>query len=120
MSHPESKKCLIVVRTYPSPATSGNEVSCTAAITEDGKWLRLFPVPYRFLSEDQKFRKYDWIKCLVTKARADNRLESFRLQENSIEVLSERLNHWQARKELILPLRKHCLCCIKKECDEKG
>lgn len=123
MPQPAMKKGLIVVRTYPSPATSGNEVSCTAAITEDGKWLRLFPVPYRFLSADQKFSKYQWIKCLVTKARTDSRPESFRLQENSVQVLSKRLstaNYWQARKNIVLPLRKHCHCCIKRECAEKG
>jgi hypothetical protein len=41
------KKALIVVRTYPVPAKKGVEVSCTAAVTEQGEWLRLFPVPYR-------------------------------------------------------------------------
>ena len=120
MPHPETKTGLIVVRTYPSPATHGIEVSCTAAITECGKWLRLFPVPYRFLPEDQKFQKYQWIRCLATKARADRRPESFRLQDDSIEVLSPPLstaNYWQARKEYVFPLRKHCLCCIKRECE---
>ena len=123
IAHPETKKCLIVVRTYLSPATSGNEGSCTAAITEDGKWLRLFPIAYRFLSKDQKFRKYDWIQCLVTKAKTDNRPESYRLQDNSIKVLPCHIstaNHWEARKQLIFPLRKHCLCCIAKERNEKG
>lgn len=30
----ETKKALIVVRTYPTPAKQGVEVSCTAAITD--------------------------------------------------------------------------------------
>ena len=33
----ERRKVLIVVKTYPTPARKGGEVSCTAAITEDGK-----------------------------------------------------------------------------------
>lgn len=119
----ETKKGLIVVRTYPVPAQRGIEVSCTAAITEQKEWLRLFPIPYRFLSDDQKFEKYQWIKCLVTTPRDDKRPESFRLQENSIEVLSNTLstaNFWQARKEYIFPMMNHCLCCLKRERDRKG
>ena len=54
----EKKRALIVVRTYPTPAKSGAEVSCTAAITDKGEWLRLFPVPWRYLPQDQRFRKY--------------------------------------------------------------
>ena len=54
-------RVLIVVRTYPVPAQKGIEVSCTAAITADGNWMRLFPVPYRFLEEDRRFKKYQWI-----------------------------------------------------------
>jgi len=50
------KKVLITVRTYPTPARKGVEVSCTAGITDDGKWIRLFPIPYRFLDWDKRFK----------------------------------------------------------------
>ena len=68
-------KALILVRTYPTPARNGVEVSCTAAVTEDGQWLRLFPVPYRFLGlTDQRFRKYQWIDSTLRKrAMADRK-----------------------------------------------
>lgn len=110
----ETKKALIVVRTYPTPAKKGVEVSCTAAISEKGEWLRLFPVPYRFLAEDQRFRKYQWVELQVTKA-TDPRPESYKLKPNGIRILSDPLptvNGWQARKEIIYPLRSHCLCCL--------
>ena len=117
----ETKKALIVVRTYPTPAKKGVEVSCTAAITEDGEWLRLFPVPYRFLSEDQRFRKYQWVEATVTKS-SDPRPESYKLRPNGIKILSEPLpttNAWQARKDIIFQLRSHCLCCLKKLYDQQ-
>ena len=38
------KKVLVTVRTYPVPARKGVEVSCTAGITDDGKWIRLYSV----------------------------------------------------------------------------
>jgi hypothetical protein len=55
-----------VVRTYPVPATKGVDVSCTAAITSEREWMRLFPAPYRFLDEDKRFKKYQWIDVAVT------------------------------------------------------
>jgi hypothetical protein len=35
---PETRRALIVVRTYPTPAQQGIEVSCTAAITPAGEF----------------------------------------------------------------------------------
>jgi hypothetical protein len=118
----ETKRALIVVRTYPVPAKNGVEVSCTAAITDDGKWLRLFPVPWRYLPEDQRFRKYEWVELTVTKATKDPRPESYKLKQDGIRIISylEPGKEWQARKEIILPLKAHCLCCLVKERDEKG
>jgi hypothetical protein len=79
---------LITVRTYPAPAQKGIEVSCTGGITDDGQWIRLFPVPYRFLTEDKRFKKYQWIEVDVTKAKDDPRPESFKLNDESIKILS--------------------------------
>jgi hypothetical protein len=118
----EQKRALIVVRTYPVPARSGVEVSCTAAITEAGEWLRLFPVPWRYLVEDQRFRKYQRVEVIVTKAR-DTRPESYKLKPDGIRILSEPLstaNGWKARKDVIFPLRAHCLCCLARERDANG
>jgi hypothetical protein len=118
----ETKKALIVVRTYPTPAKSGVEVSCTAAITDKGEWLRLFPVPWRSLPADQRFRKYQWVELTVTKA-SDPRPESYKLKPDGIRVLSEPLTTargWRARKEVVFPLRAHCLCCLQKQRDVDG
>lgn len=117
MQPPEEKKsALIVVRTYPSPAKTGVEVSCTAAITDKDEWLRLFPVPWRYLPEDQRFRKYEWVELTVTKATKDPRPESYKLKPDGIKIISylDPGKEWQARKEIILPLKSHCLCCLAK------
>lgn len=118
----ETKRALIVVRTYPSPAKQGVEVSCTAAITDKGEWLRLFPVPYRFLDQDKRFRKYQWVEVGVTKAK-DHRPESYKLDRDSIKILTEPLptaHEWQARKEIIFPLRAHSMCELQREQKEHG
>lgn len=118
----ETKKALIVVRTYPTPAKQGIEVSCTAAITDKGEWLRLFPVPYRFLDKDKRFAKYQWIEVEVRKATKDVRPESYKIENNSIQILGKPLSTehaWKARKEVVLPLQAHCLCCLQKTRDEQ-
>jgi len=115
------KKVLITVRTYPVPAQKGVEVSCTAGIDSDGKWVRLYPVPYRSLDEDRQFVKYQWIKLGVTKARNDARPESYTPNLDSIS-LGEKLStagNWHARRKLIEPLMKPSLCAIQKERDER-
>ena len=111
------KRVLITVRTYPTPAVKGAEVSCTAGIT-DGQWIRLFPIPYRRLEQRQKFRKYDWLDVRVAKA-PDPRPESYTVDLDSIEVISSIPpdSGWQARKEIILPLRSPSLCRLKRERD---
>lgn len=117
----ETRKALIVVRTYPTPAKSGIEVSCTAAITDKGEWLRLFPVPWRLLGTDQRFRKYQWVELTITKAR-DPRPESYRLKQDGIKIISSlsAVRDWKARKEIIFPLRAHCLCCLVRQRDVQG
>lgn len=111
----EKRKTLIVVKTYPTPAKKGVEVSCTAGVTEDGQWIRLFPIPYRFLDPDKRFSKYQWIEAEVAKPSSDPRPESHEINIDSIKVLSDPLptvDGWIARKELIEPLKAHCLCCL--------
>ena len=82
-----TKRVLITVRTYPVPAQAGIEVSCTAGITAEGEWIRLFPIPYRFLAQDQRFTKYQWIDVDVVKATNDVRPESYHVNPDSIRIL---------------------------------
>ena len=74
-----NKRVLITVRTYPVPALKNIEVSCTAGVTAEGEWIRLFPVPYRWMDDDKRFVKYQWIDVSVTKATGDPRPESHKL-----------------------------------------
>jgi hypothetical protein len=81
-----TKRLLITVRTYPVPAQKTIEASCTGGVTRDGKWMRLFPVPYRFLDEDKRFAKWQWIDVNVIKAPSDARPESFKLNPDTTRL----------------------------------
>jgi len=45
----ERKKVLITVKAYPQPSRSYDELVCTAGILEDGSWIRIYPVPFKFI-----------------------------------------------------------------------
>ena len=111
-----TKKVLITARTYPTPARKGVEVSCTAGITEEGEWIRLFPIPYRFLDADKRFTKYQTIEARV-KRSSDPRAESYEIDIDSIDILEDPLpttNYWQSRKDRIFPLKVSSLCELRR------
>lgn len=117
----ETKRILITVRTYPTPARKSLETSCTGGITDKGKWIRLFPMPYRDLKPTQKFSKYQWIEARVQKAKNDPRVESFNPDRDSIKPVSEVLptdHEWRARKKLVFPLKSDSLCALQRQRDE--
>lgn len=118
----QSRRVLIVVRTYPVPAQKGAETSCTAAISDSGEWIRIFPVPYRSLPDEKRFSKYQWIDVALKKAAHDPRPESFNLDIESIKLRETvpSLGEWSARRHLLRPLTQSSLCAIRRERDEKG
>ncbi|WP_281983067.1 hypothetical protein [Azonexus hydrophilus] len=103
----ERKRVLILCKTYPSPSTTYVETSCVAGMDDKGKLIRLFPVPFRLVSDDQQFKKWQWIEARVRKAKEDNRPESHRISVDTIELLGERLslrNEWAERRQAISPV----------------
>lgn len=115
------KRVLITVRTYPVPAASTTEASCTGGVS-DGKWIRLFPVPYRFLDDDQRFSKWHWIDVEVTKPTSDARPESFKIKPDSIEIIGDvgTSREWRDRRVALKPLIRPSMCAIRRERDERG
>ena len=99
-------KVLITVKTYPSISSRYDELVCTAGFREDGRWIRIYPVPFRKKSYDEQYRKYEWIELDLVKNKSDFRPESYR--PYSIESKIDRLgkvdtsDNWRERKEIVL------------------
>ena len=108
----ELTKVLITVLTYPHPSKTLQETVCTAGITEDGDWVRLYPVDYRYRPEHQKFRKWQWIEiALGLRGHGnDQRPESREPDLDTLKVLGEPLsteNHWYERCRIIDRMPHH-------------
>lgn len=43
------KRVLVTVLTYPTPSDKYIETVCTAGITEDYQWIRIYPLRLRLL-----------------------------------------------------------------------
>ncbi|WP_234266562.1 hypothetical protein [Hydrogenophaga sp. NFH-34] len=100
----DHQRILILCKTYPSPSARYVETSCVAGMTDDGCLIRLFPVPFRLVEDDQQFKKWQWISARVRRAQDDARPESHRISVDTIEVEGDPLptrDNWMTRREVI-------------------
>ena len=105
MSKFDSEELVILTKTYPEPSTKYRETTCVAALTRSGEMRRVFPVPFRLLDGESRFRKWEWIRVSLKKASDDRRPESYKLDldsgiERSGEIVDTK-DGWRKRRALI-------------------
>lgn len=104
----DTKRILILCKTYPSPSSKYAETSCVAGMTEEGQLIRLYPVPFRLISDDQQFRKWQWVEARIEHAHNDRRPESHKIYVDTIECdpapLKAGKDGWPYRMELLSKL----------------
>ena len=101
----QKEQILVTVKTYPTLSKKYGELVCTAGVREDGSWVRIYPVPFRRLDENEQYRKYDWINCRLSRNTSDFRPESFRPIDNADFQAVGHLNtddKWSERRRIIL------------------
>src|SRR5690554_4654412 len=101
----EKQRILISVKTYPTLSRKYGETVCTAGVREDGTWVRIYPVPFRRLDEEEQYSKYDWIECRLRRNDRDKRPESYSLvaphEMKKVGSIDTRDN-WRERRKLLL------------------
>ncbi|MEI9478349.1 MAG: hypothetical protein WCO26_17475 [Deltaproteobacteria bacterium] len=110
----EPTRVFILVKTYPHPSKKYQEVVCTAGVTEENQWVRLYPIDYRVLPPEQRFEKYQWIEVKLSSSGAanDKRKESRRPDVNSIRVFGDTVpsdHGWEQRRQIVDKLPVHTL-----------
>lgn len=99
-------RVLITVKTYPTLSAKYDELVCTAGFREDGSWIRIYPIPFRKMSYDQQYKKYDWIELDLVKNDSDFRPESYRPKtlDTEINVTGhiDTTSNWEERKKYCL------------------
>lgn len=108
-----------LVKAYPALSKTYGEVSCIAGVTASGspEWIRLYPVPFRALTDNQRFAKYQRIRVRVETHGGDRRPETRRPNRDSIEVAGDAIpsdNAWQLRRRFVEPLMADSMCAIQR------
>jgi hypothetical protein len=105
----ERKRIYITVKTYPTLSEKYAELVCTAGISEDGSWIRLYPLPFRRLDKDQKYKKYQWIEADIERNTSDFRIESHKVLNIDTIKVNEPENtkvNWEERKRILFKSEK--------------
>ena len=99
------QRVLIAVKTYPTLSEKYQELACTAGFREDGSWIRLYPIPFRLLEQEKRYKKYQWLEADIVKNKGDPRPESYKIINTEAIKLLDKINterNWIERKRLIL------------------
>lgn len=104
------RKVFIAVKTYPALSKTYDELVCTAGILDDGSWVRIYPLPFRKLDYEKRYKKYQWIEFELEKNTSDMRPETFRVINfasiNPVGTPIGTENYWQKRKDIIFKRNK--------------
>lgn len=119
----EKTKVLIAVKTYPSLSRKYGELVCTAGFREDGSWIRIYPIPFRDLPYENRFKKFNWIEVELAKNSSDFRPESHKvLNFERIQIVGEMPTHkdWRERRQFVLQNVKTNMSELIKEAHDRS
>jgi hypothetical protein len=105
-------RVLVTVKAAPNPSERYGETVCVAGISADlacPGWIRLYPINYRELASDDRFRKYDIVTVDAKPARQDQRRESWKPLIDTM-VRERHLDGWHRRRGLVDPYVEDSMC----------
>ena len=107
---PETKRVLLTVKACPETSKTYGATLCTAGITEEGEWIRLYPVPFSLMMQET-IPRYSWIEVeCFQDSEHDKRKESYKIVQDTLRVIenpkkdSKGKVDWEYRNRMILPL----------------
>ncbi len=110
----KKQKILVIVKAYPEKSTKYDSSICTAGLTENSEWIRIYPIRLNIFQKSQNIlKKWNWIEAKIEKSNEKlNRKESYKVDERSIRLINSELtktyrkNTWDERNKILLPLLK--------------
>lgn len=110
---------LITVKTYPTLSKTYSELVCTAGFREDGSWVRIYPLPFRRLDHEKRYKKFQWVEVDLVKSSSDHRPETQKVADiNGFKIGAEiPAKSIDVRKSIVL---KNPLYTNKKEIIKKA
>lgn len=109
----ERARVLITVKASPEPSEKYGDTVCVAGVRldkETPEWIRLYPVPFRYMARDQQFHKYEVINVDLLPPQADKRRESYRIVLDSVSREKNLVKSIAARGAILEPLIGPTMC----------
>lgn len=88
---------LVNCKTYPAVSKKYIETVCTGGISRDGNFIRLYPIPFRFLDEKEQYDRWDVVRVRVYRDTKDQRPESWHLKTGTPINIVESVQSEKAR-----------------------
>lgn len=113
-------RVLVLVKTMPQLSTKYNDTVCVAGLALDPlRWVRLYPVPFRYLAPGNQFTKYTIVKVGVRRSGGDLRFESLKIDASSIQSIGKLSsgNGWRARARYVEQVAEVSLCQLRRNID---
>jgi len=99
------RKIFITVKTYPTLSKKYDELVCTAGILDDGSWVRIYPLPFRKLDYENRYKKYQWMEVPLIKNESDPRPESHKITDiDQVKLIDDPIGTkqaWAERRNII-------------------
>jgi hypothetical protein len=115
---------LVTVKAYPAISKTYGEAVCVAGVRTDidPEWVRLYPIRFRDLSFSRQFKKYQIVTMEASPHRTDQRPESWRPVEESLEAgeVLDTTGNWAKRRKYVDPLVVESMCAIQRDQGEKS
>lgn len=78
------EEVIVLVKAIPQVGVKHGETVCSAGITRDFKWRRLYPIRFRHLGNDSKFVRWQFVKYKAVRPTHDARSESRHVYEDKL------------------------------------
>lgn len=113
-SEPAISRVLIWGKTYPELSWGHNETVCTGGSLENGRPVRIYPVPLRYLPRQQQYKLYSWVELPLVSSTRDRRPESRKLDRIDVTVSGHLGTErgWYERRRVIFRDRSWHYSCL--------
>lgn len=105
-------RVLVLIKATPQPSRQYGDTVCVAGVLMDAsppRWVRLYPVPFRYMEGDRQFKKYDVVSVRTRDAGGDKRPESRKIDATTIQVV-QHVDGWRSRATWVEPLAGASMC----------
>jgi hypothetical protein len=96
---------MVNCKTYPAVSTKYVETVCTGGVQASGDFVRLYPVPFRFLDSEEQYGRWDVIRVRAYRDAKDPRPESWHFSPGSpitkVDHISTERRRWEWMRKTV-------------------